>query len=73
MLTYHDPLGGIQGIVSIYTTHANLTLAYNMGALGGMALGVQITSGVLVGMTYVASDADAFVGLDPTSPVCNNE
>ena len=64
MMTYQDPLGGIQGMVSIYTTHANLTLAYNLGAMGGVALGFQIGSGILVGMTYVASDSDAFTGLD---------
>lgn len=47
-----------------YSVTANLTIAYNLGAIGGVMLGLQITSGVLVAMTYVASDTQSFTALD---------
>jgi len=51
-------------MLCIYSVTANLTIAYNLGAIGGMMLALQIASGILVAMTYVASDAHSFTALD---------
>jgi len=51
-------------MLCIYSTTANITIAYNLGAIGGVMLGLQIASGVLVAMTYVASDDQSFATLD---------
>ena len=54
-------------MLCIYSTTANITIAYNLGAIGGVMLGLQIASGVLVAMTYVASDEQSFATLDEES------
>jgi len=51
-------------MLCIYSVTANLTIAYNLGAIGGVMLGLQIASGILVAMTYVASDECSFAALD---------
>lgn len=51
-------------MLCIYSVTANLTIAYNLGAMGGVMLGLQILSGILVAMTYVASDEQSFTALD---------
>ena len=64
MLWLHDPSTPVHSMLCIYSTTANITLAYNLGAIGSMMYGLQVGSGILVGMTYVASDAQAFYALD---------
>jgi quinol-cytochrome oxidoreductase complex cytochrome b subunit len=64
MLMVHDPVVPISGMLVLYTTSANITIAYNLGAIGGMAYGLQVASGILVAMTYVASDEYSFPTLD---------
>ena len=59
-----DPVVPVHGMLSIYTTSSNLTLAYNIGAAAGICFSVQVISGVLVALTYVASDACSFSTLD---------
>ena len=56
-------------MLCIYSVTANLTIAYNLGAIGGMMLALQIASGILVAMTYVASDAHSFTALDTWNQV----
>ena len=51
-------------MLCLYSTSANITLAYNLGAIGGVMYGLQVTSGILVAMTYVASDDHSFSTLD---------
>jgi len=60
----HDPSIPVQSMLCIYSTTANITIAYNLGAIGGVMLGLQIASGILVAMTYVASDDNSFAALD---------
>lgn len=64
MLCLHDPVLPIQSMLCLYSTSANITLAYNLGAIGGVMYGLQVGSGILVGMTYVASDDYSFSTLD---------
>jgi len=64
MLMVHDPVVPISGMLVVYSTSANITIAYNLGAIGGMAYGLQVASGILVAMTYVASDEYSFPTLD---------
>jgi len=64
MLFMHDASIPIHSMLCIYSTTANITIAYNVGAIGGVMLCIQIASGVLVAMTYVASDVDSFMALD---------
>nr|ATQ37454.1 apocytochrome b [Diplonema ambulator] len=59
-----DVGGQLHATICTYSTHANLSTAYNMGAAAGIMLAVQIASGVLIAMSYVASDAEAFSALD---------
>ena len=46
-----------------YSTSASLSAAYNLGALAGILYTVQLSSGVLIAMSYVASE-DAYSALD---------
>lgn len=64
MLWLHDPAIPVQSMLCLYSTSANITLAYNLGAIGGVMYGLQVTSGILVAMTYVASDDHSFATLD---------
>ena len=63
-LGLHDPVLPVHSMLCIYSTSSNITIAYNLGAIGGTMLAIQITSGILVGMTYVASDEQSFTTLD---------
>lgn len=47
-----------------YSTHANLSIVYNMGAAAGIMLAIQIGSGIVIAMSYVASADVAFSTLD---------
>ena len=49
-----------------YSTSAALSAAYNLGALAGILYAVQLSSGVLIAMSYVASE-DAYSALDGCS------
>jgi hypothetical protein len=53
----------VQGTLCIYSAPAALTAAYNVGALASLMYGLQVVSGLLVAMSYVAS-SDAFHTLD---------
>lgn len=57
----------VQASGVMYTTTANLTIAYNVGAAAGMMLGVQVASGVVIAMSYVASEDASFSMLDGTT------
>ena len=59
-----DPLVVLHGNLCIYSTSANLTVAYNMGAMVGVMFGVQVASGVCIAMSYVASEVMSFPALD---------
>ena len=59
----------VQSTLVLYSTSANLTVAYNLGATGGMVFGIQVLSGVIIAMSYVASDDYSFSTLDPTPTV----
>jgi len=61
-----DPVASTNHTLQLYTTTANLTGAYNVGALAGVLYGIQVASGVVIAMSYVASDEGAFVALDDT-------
>ena len=67
MLWMHDPVLPVQSMLCIYSTTANITLAYNLGAIGGVMYSLQVGSGILVAMTYVASDDHSFSTLDHRS------
>lgn len=47
-----------------YSTHSNLSVSYNLGASAGVMLALQIGSGILIAMSYVASAEQAFLTLD---------
>ena len=51
-------------MLCMYSTTANITIAYNLGAIGSTMFVLQVASGILVGMTYVASETHAFTALD---------
>lgn len=48
----------------MYSTTANLTLAYNVGAMGGVMYALQVSSGIVIAMSYVASEDYSFPALD---------
>ena len=50
----------------MYSTTANLTIAYNVGAGAGMMYTIQLVSGIAIAMSYVASEDYAFPTLDCT-------
>jgi len=64
MLLVYDPLVLMQGTLVMYSTTSNLTVAYNVGAAGGVMYGMQVTSGLVIAMSYVASDEGSFSTLD---------
>ena len=64
MLYVVDPLVVPHGSLCVYTTSGNLTVSYNLGAIGGMLYGLQVASGLCVAMSYVASEALSFPTLD---------
>ena len=48
----------------IYSTSSNITLAYNTGALAGMMFSIQVLSGIIIAMSYVAQEELSFATLD---------
>ena len=48
----------------LYSTSSNLTVAYNVGAMAGVLYAVQVSSGIVVAMSYVASEEYSFSALD---------
>ena len=64
MLWLSDPLVTLHGSLCIYSTSASLTIAYNLGAIGGILYGMQVGSGLCVAMSYVASEEYSFPTLD---------
>lgn len=48
----------------MYSTTSNLTVAYNVGAMGGVMYTMQVISGVVIAMSYVASEEYSFPTLD---------
>ena len=59
-----DPVVPLQSMLTIYSTTANLSVAYNVGATAGVSYAIQVSSGVVIAMSYVASDDHAFGTLD---------
>ena len=53
----------------MYSTTSNLTIAYNVGAMGGVMYTLQVVSGVVIAMSYVASEEYSFPTLDITYSV----
>jgi quinol-cytochrome oxidoreductase complex cytochrome b subunit len=64
MLWMVDPVVPVHGMLSIYSTTSNLTVAYNVGATAGVSYALQVSSGLVIAMSYVASDAMSFCTLD---------
>nr|ADP88933.1 apocytochrome b [Diplonema papillatum]APQ44781.1 apocytochrome b [Diplonema papillatum] len=52
-----------QGTLAMYSAPAALTASYNVGAMAAVMYAMQVLSGIMVAMSYVASDA-AFHALD---------
>lgn len=48
----------------MYSTTSNLTISYNLGAIGGVLYVMQVSSGLCVAMSYVASETESFHTLD---------
>ena len=46
MLWVSDPCTLLHSTLSMYSTTANLTIAYNIGAIGGMMYALQVSSGI---------------------------
>ena len=59
-----DPVAPVYSSACIYSTSANLTIAYNMGVLSLVFYAMQVGSGVLMAMAYNASTDHAFIVLD---------
>lgn len=64
MLLVSDVAVVVQATGVMYSTTANLTIAYNIGAGAGMMYVVQVGSGVVIAMSYVASEEYSFSTLD---------
>jgi quinol-cytochrome oxidoreductase complex cytochrome b subunit len=64
MLLTTDVLVPIHASACVYSTSANLTVMYNLGACAGTLYVMQVVSGITMGMSYVASEVDAFITLD---------
>ena len=58
-----DALLMLQGMLCTYSTSAALSASYNLGAIAGVLYTVQLSSGVAIAMSYVASE-DAYSALD---------
>ncbi len=65
-----DPVTPLYGALCVYSTSANLTVAYNAGALAGTFYALQMASGIVIAMSYEASPAGAFVSLDDVASCC---
>ena len=50
--------------MSMYSPTAALSVAYNLGAIAGMAYGIQSISGVLMAMMYCGLEEHAYAALD---------
>ena len=59
-----DPIAPLHSSLVAYTTSANLSIAYNLGAIGGTMYMLQVASGVVIAMSYVASEDHSFSALD---------
>lgn len=54
----------VYGTLVTYSTHSNLNMMYNWGALVGIMVVVQLVSGVLLAWSYVANYELSFEVLD---------
>ena len=54
----------VQSSGVMYSTSSSLTIAYNVGAMAGVLYAVQLSSGVIIAMSYVASEDASFSTLD---------
>ena len=47
----------IHSTLCLYSTTANLTIAYNVGAIDGMTYALHVSSGVIIAMSYIPTGA----------------
>ena len=71
-LLVYDPLLVLHTTLSMYSTTSSLSVAYNLGAMSGVMLSVQVISGIIIAMSYVASEVDAFMVLDTLPYMCSS-